>query len=60
MGMVHGIPVASFILRLRSAFEEKARKIKRYMESGPIQPGQATVIAISGAMLPTAIGEGPR
>ncbi len=30
-----------------------------YMRSGLIQPEQAAVIAISGAMLPTAIGEGP-
>jgi hypothetical protein len=59
MGKVHDTPVESSILRLRSAFEKKARVMRQYMEAGPIQPGQATVIAISGAMLPTAIGEGP-
>jgi hypothetical protein len=59
MGKVYATPVESFILRLRSAFEEKARVMTEYMKAGPIQPGQATVIAISGALLPTAIGEGP-
>jgi len=29
------------------------------MRAGLIQPGQATIIAISGGRLPTAIGEGP-
>lgn len=55
----YDVPVESFILRLRSAFEAKARAMAGYMKAGPIQPGQATVIAISGALLPTAIGEGP-
>jgi hypothetical protein len=52
-------PVDSFILRLRGALRTKARKTTEYLKAGLIQPGQATVIAISGAMLPTAIGEGP-
>jgi hypothetical protein len=59
MGEAYDIPVDSFILRLTHAFYTKARKMSEYMKAGPIQPGQATVIAISGAMLPTAIGEGP-
>jgi hypothetical protein len=59
MGVVYDTPVDSFILRLQNAFETKARRMAKYMEEGPIQPGQATVIAISGALLPTAIGEGP-
>ena len=59
MGVAYDTPVDSFILRLRSAFETKARVMTKYLKAGPIQPGQATVIAISGAMLPTAIGEGP-
>jgi hypothetical protein len=52
-------PVDSFVLRLRGAFKEKADKMAKYMKAGQIQPGQAVVIAISGALLPTAIGEGP-
>jgi hypothetical protein len=59
MGKAYDAPVDSFILRLRSAFETKARVMTGYMKAGPIQPGQAGVIAISGAMLPTAIGEAP-
>ena len=51
-------PVGRFILRLTAAFHDKARKMTEYMKSGLIQPGQATVIAISAAMLPNAIGEG--
>ncbi len=52
-------PVGSFILRLRGALWTKARVTTEYMKAGLIQTGQATVIAISGAMLPTAIGESP-
>ena len=59
MGVAYDIPVESFILRLRSAFETKARGMMEYIKAGMIQPGQATVIAISGAVLPTSIGEGP-
>lgn len=59
MGEVYDTPVDSFILRLRCAFETKAGKMTEYIKTGLIQPGQATVIAISGALLPTAIGEGP-
>jgi hypothetical protein len=58
MDVVYDAPVARFILRLRNAFETKAGVMKEYMNSGLIQPGQATVIAISAAMLPNAIGEG--
>jgi hypothetical protein len=59
MGVVYDVPVDSFILRLRSAFETKAHAMTEYKKAGLIQPGQATVIAISGAVLPNPIGEGP-
>jgi hypothetical protein len=59
VGEAYDTPVGSFILRLRGAFGEKARKMKDYIKAGPVQPGQATVIAISSALLPTAVGEGP-
>jgi hypothetical protein len=59
MGEAFDAPVDTFVLRLRSAFEEKAHKMKGYMNTGPIRPTQATVIAISSAMLPNPIGEGP-
>jgi len=55
----YDVPVDTFILRLRSSFEDKARKMTGYIDGRLIQPGQATVIAISGALLPSAIGEGP-
>lgn len=59
MGVAYDVPVDSFILRLRSAFEAKARVMAEYARTGSVQPGQAKVIAISSARLPTAIGEGP-
>jgi hypothetical protein len=59
MDEVYDVPVDSFVLRLRSAFETKASRMTEYMKSGLIRPEQAAVIAISGAMLPTAISEGP-
>lgn len=59
MGVVYDVPVDSFILRLRGAFETKARVMAEYIRTGTVQHGQATVIAISSAVLPTAIGEGP-
>ena len=59
MGEAYNTPVDSFILRLRGALWTKARVATEYMKAGLIQPGQATVVAIAGAMLPTAIGEGP-
>jgi hypothetical protein len=49
MGVVYDAPVDSFILRLRSAFETKARVMTEYLKAGPIQAGQVTVIAISSA-----------
>jgi hypothetical protein len=59
MGVAYDTPVDSFILRLRQAFETKADVMTKYVNEGPIRSGQATVIAISSALLPTAIGEGP-
>ena len=59
MGIAYDVPVKSFILRLRGAFEAKARIMADYRATGSVQPVQAQVIAISGAVLPTAIGEGP-
>jgi hypothetical protein len=59
MGIAYDVPVVPFILRLRNAFGEKAKIMAGYLQAGLITSGQATVIAISGALLPTAIGEGP-
>jgi len=59
MGVVYDAPVDSFVLRLRHAFETKAHVMASYMREGLVQPGQAEVIAISSALLPNAIGEGP-
>ena len=59
MGIASDVPVRSFILRLRGAFETKARIMAEYTRTGSVKSGQAKVIAISGALLPTAIGEGP-
>jgi len=59
MGIAYDVPVVPFILRLRNAFETKANAMREYIKAGLVQRGHATVIAISGAILPTALGEGP-
>ena len=48
----------SFILRLSGAFDAKARVMAEYIRTGLVLARQARVIAISGAVLPTSIGEG--
>ena len=40
------------ILRLRSAIRDKSTILQNYIADGIIKPGQATVIAISGVVLP--------
>jgi hypothetical protein len=40
------------VLRLRSVILDKSKKIQKYIADGIIKPGQATVIAISGVILP--------
>jgi hypothetical protein len=59
MGIAFDAPVRSFILRLCSAFETKSRVMAEYTRTGSLKSGQAKVIAMSGAVLPAAIGEGP-
>jgi len=59
LGKCTDMPVTSFILRLRNAFEVKARVFSEYIKGGLVKPTQGTVIAISGAMLPTAHSEYP-
>jgi hypothetical protein len=57
LGIAYDTPVLPFILRLRNAIEAKAKVFAKYITDGLIKPDQATVIAVSGALLPTAIGE---
>jgi hypothetical protein len=59
MGVAYDVPVKPFVLRLRNAIETKAAVMATYIRDGLIRPDQATVIGISSAVLPTAIGEGP-
>jgi hypothetical protein len=40
------------VLRLRSAIRDKSAKIYGYIADGTIKPGQATIVAISGVILP--------
>jgi hypothetical protein len=40
------------VLRLRSVIQDKSKKLQQYIEDGIIKPGHATVIAISGVILP--------
>lgn len=52
LGKIYDHDYDGLILRLRSAVEEKARKIRTYVERGIIRSSDATVIAISTAALP--------
>lgn len=46
------VPAVEFVLRLRTAVQEKSAKLYQYIKDGTIQPSEATVIAVSGARLP--------
>jgi hypothetical protein len=48
----------AYVLRLRTAIDEKAKKIKSYMQRGIIQRGEATAIAVSGGRLEYRFAEG--
>jgi hypothetical protein len=52
-------PIDRFVLRLRTAIQYKAMQLKKHVNLGYIKPGQSTVIAVSGAMLPYRYGELP-
>lgn len=55
----NNVPVDQFVLRLRTAIEAKSAQLKRHIAEGYIKASHATVIAVSGAMLPYRI-EGQR
>jgi len=56
LGVAYEVPVDPVILRLRNAFETKARLMMEYIQAKIVQPEQATVIAIGGTMI-AGIGE---
>jgi hypothetical protein len=51
----NNVPVDKFVLRLRTAIESKSDQLKRHIAKGYIKASHATVIAVSGAMLPYRI-----
>jgi hypothetical protein len=51
----NSVPVDQFVLRLRTAIEAKAAQLKRHVAKGYVKSSHATVIAVSGAMLPYRI-----
>lgn len=59
LGVVFDVPVDSYVLRLRSAIESKARIVAEYIRDGIVPTGEATVIAISACMLESQFSELP-
>jgi hypothetical protein len=59
LGVVFDVPVDSYVLRLRSAFESKARIMADYIRAGIVPSGEATVIAVSACMLESQFSELP-
>jgi hypothetical protein len=54
----HGqVPDDRFILRLSETVVKKAEQLRTHIQLGYIRPGQSTIIAISGAMLPYRYSE---
>jgi hypothetical protein len=51
-GHAYSVPEVEFLLRLRAAIHEKSVRLSQYLKDGTIQPGEATIIAVSGARLP--------
>ncbi len=59
IGEAYQMPTREFILRLRAAFEVKAAAFREYIDDGVIPASEPTIIAISGAVLPTKFSEQP-
>ncbi len=53
------VPVDQFVLRLRTAIESKAEQLKRHTADEYVKASHATVVAVSGAMLPYRIDGQP-
>lgn len=58
-GEVFAVPTDAFVLRLRSAVQEKIVKLRRYIADGTIPSGDAMIIAVSGGRLPFRYTEQP-
>src|SRR5258708_1309526 len=59
VGKVFSVPTEAYVLRLRTAMQEKVSKFEQYLNDGTINPGDATIIAVSGARLPFRFNEQP-
>lgn len=53
------MPISEFVLRLSAAFKEKAAVFRKYVDNKVIPASEPTIIAISGAVLPTKFSEQP-
>jgi hypothetical protein len=53
------LPIDQFVLRLREAIDKKSVQLAEHARRNYIRTGQATVIAISGALLPYRCNEQP-
>jgi hypothetical protein len=59
LGEVFSVPTEAFVLRLRTAIQEKIAKLEQYLKDGTIQPGEPAIIAVSGGRLPFRFNEQP-
>jgi len=53
IGKAYNVPLREYILRLRTAIEAKTSVFRHYIDNDVIPPSEPTIIAVSGAVLPT-------
>jgi hypothetical protein len=59
LGKVSTVPLEGIVLRILTALQEKALRLRHYLEDGTISASDATVIAVSGGRLPFRFNEYP-
>lgn len=58
-GKANNVPLREYLLRLRTAIEAKASVFRQYIDNDVIPSSEPTIIAVSGAVLPTKFLEQP-
>ena len=48
LGKVQEIPIRQYVTRIRNSVEEKVKKFERYIDSGVVENGDFSVIAVNG------------
>jgi hypothetical protein len=59
LGTTYQVPIEEFVLRLRAAIEIKSQVFEGYISDGIVPVSHATIVAVSGAILPTKFSEQP-